>query len=262
MAAASSRLLRAFSNIQLGAGMVEETRSGRRDIFASLISQALVTSALFGMACALTLLVPFDRLSTSFTVPQAFAAAGIPASRYVLSVGAVCVLAGAAIAAALAAPRLLDAMARDGLMFKPLSRLVGGHDCTTPLLGQLSTSNRFFHLIRRCSGTALSMSLTTCFSLCSIDYLQRLCTVFTPLRFLLCVWSALLHRYGCQGQGPSRPASNYRPITRDAHRSILSAFNALPGDDSTATQDGSSKNCSSSRYIMDFLEDFNKFLIM
>lgn len=70
------------------------------------------------MSVVLTLAVPYRLIDGSAPLMEMFAAHGFPLGRYVVAVGAVAGLTASLLGSLFPMPRVIYAMARDGLLFR------------------------------------------------------------------------------------------------------------------------------------------------
>ena len=74
--------------------------------------------AYFGVSAVLTLMWPYNQLAARSALPEVFAMRGAAWAKYIIAVGALCGLSASLIGALFPLPRMLYAMASDGLIFK------------------------------------------------------------------------------------------------------------------------------------------------
>lgn len=79
--------------------------------------------AYFGVSAVLTLMWPYNELAAEAALPKVFEWRGATYAKYIIAVGALCGLTASLIGSLLPLPRLLYAMASDGVMFKFLARI-------------------------------------------------------------------------------------------------------------------------------------------
>jgi len=95
----------------------EEARHPNRDVPIGIISSLLISTVLYiAVAAVLTGMVPRDRIDINAPVSNAFAQAGLPWAQFIISIGAVAGITSVLLVMMLSQPRVLLAMARDGLV--------------------------------------------------------------------------------------------------------------------------------------------------
>ena len=100
----------------------EETLNPQRSIPIALIaSLSIIFLSYCGISSVITLMVPYFSQDTVAPLPGAFKAVGVPAGRWVVAIGALFGLSTSLLGAMFPLPRVILAMASDGVIFRFLA---------------------------------------------------------------------------------------------------------------------------------------------
>jgi basic amino acid/polyamine antiporter, APA family len=95
----------------------EESRNPRRDVPIGIITSLVLCTVLYiAVAAVLTGMVPYDKISIDAPVSNAFKQVGLPWAQFLISLGALTGITSVLLVLMLSQPRVLLAMARDGLV--------------------------------------------------------------------------------------------------------------------------------------------------
>lgn len=114
----------------------EEAKNPQRNIpLAIVISLAVIFAAYFGISTVLTLMLPYYEQDKDAPFPYVFDNVGWHTIKWIVTSGAVFALCTSMLGAMFPLPRVIYAMAKDGVIFKKLAKI---HDRTqTPLVATL-----------------------------------------------------------------------------------------------------------------------------
>ncbi|CAG5038323.1 unnamed protein product [Parnassius apollo] len=114
----------------------EEARRPQKTIpFAVVASLLIVFLAYCGVSSVLTLMLPYYMQDEKAPFPFVYDQLGWPWAKYAVSVGAICALCSSLLGAVFPLPRIIYAMASDGLLFKFMGTV--SERFQTPLVGTM-----------------------------------------------------------------------------------------------------------------------------
>jgi len=95
----------------------EEARNPQRDVPIAIVASLLICTVLYiGVAAVITGMIPYHQLDKEAPVAAAFQAVGLSSAQFIIALGAVVGITSVLLVLLLSQPRVLLAMARDGLL--------------------------------------------------------------------------------------------------------------------------------------------------
>lgn len=114
----------AFIGFDIIATTGEEAKNPKRSIpLAIILSLVIVLTAYISSSMMITLVLPYDQINAESALVQMFDKRGATKSKYIVAVGALAGLIVSMFGSMFPMPRVVYAMAKDGLIFRSLSQV-------------------------------------------------------------------------------------------------------------------------------------------
>ncbi|XP_060809714.1 probable cationic amino acid transporter [Amyelois transitella] len=168
----------AFIGFDIIATTGEEANNPKRSIpLAIVLSLGIILLAYVSSSMMLTLIVPFDEVDTDSALVQMFAYVHAPTCKYIVAIGALAGLTVSMFGSMFPMPRVVYAMALDGLIFKQLAAV--SEKTGTPAFATI------------CGGLAAAMVAL----LIQLEVLVEMMSIGTLLAYTLVSTCVLVLRY-------------------------------------------------------------------
>jgi APA family basic amino acid/polyamine antiporter len=117
MLAGAATIFFAYIGFDAVSTQSEEARNPQRDVPIGIIASLIICTFLYiAVASVLTGMVPYNKINIDAPVSDAFAQVGLPWAQFLIAVGAITGITSVLLVMMLSQPRVLLAMARDGLV--------------------------------------------------------------------------------------------------------------------------------------------------
>ncbi|XP_053954407.1 cationic amino acid transporter 2 isoform X1 [Anastrepha ludens] len=173
----------------------EEAKNPKKSIpFAVVTSLAMIFLAYFGVSTVLTMMLPYFEQDEQAPLPHVFSRYGWWVAEYLVTIGALCGLCASMMGAMFPLPRIVFAMASDGLLFKCMGDI--SQRFKTPFKGTLLTG-------------VLTGLLAAIFKL---SQLVSIMSIGTLLAYSMVASCVLILRFDGDDRREGRSIGNGRPL--------------------------------------------------
>ncbi|XP_013183282.1 cationic amino acid transporter 2 isoform X2 [Amyelois transitella] len=187
----------------------EEAKNPKRDIPLSIVfSLVVIFVSYFSIATVLTMMWPYYLQDADAPFPYVFAQTGLPAIKWIVTIGAVFALCTSLLGAMFPLPRVLYAMGTDGLLFRPLATI---HKWTkTPMLATILSG----------------LFAATMAAVFDLDQLIDMMSIGTLLAYTIVATSVLILRYE-DTDDSMRSLQASKPVSETPYSIAKQTFNLL-----------------------------------
>lgn len=117
MLAGAATIFFAYIGFDAVSTQAEEARNPQRDVPLGLMASLIICTVLYiAVAAVLTGMVPYNKINIDAPVSDAFKQVGLPWAQFLISLGALAGITSVLLVLMLSQPRVMLAMARDGLV--------------------------------------------------------------------------------------------------------------------------------------------------
>lgn len=214
--AGSATAFFAFVGFDVIATAGEEAKNPSKTIPLSiLIALTICFLAYFGVSAAVTLIWPYNKLDYGAALPKAFEHRGAHFAKYIIAAGALCGMTAAINGGLFPLPRLLYAMASDGLIFKSFACV--SKSTEVPFVGTLFSGILAAFL-------AMIFELQALVEMMSIGTLQAYTIVSTSVLILRYQPGTIGFVKNIEEDPKSSPASTIRPSEPTERSGTISKY--------------------------------------
>ncbi|XP_078361660.1 cationic amino acid transporter 2-like [Oculina patagonica] len=201
---------------------------------AILLSLGISLFVYIGVIIVLTMMVPYDQLKDLAPIAEAFAVRGFAASKYIVSTGALCSMLSSLLAACFATPRLIYAVAYDGLIFGCFTKINEERKMPLRAVAVSGVASAFLaflfdmrQLVEMVSITTLTTYTMVSLSVILTRYQPNLESVSNngQLTKRTQSWLRKLFRKRKKSQG-----NTYEKLPQSGHDSVTTACHASPSE--------------------------------